>query len=130
MATVHNRTTMSLIALIDDSTDVIAVHRLFMELYGHQVVDAHDGAAGLRLIRETRPLIAFVDIGMPGLNGYEIAATVRDAGWPTYMVAVTAYGSDEDKRLAELSGFHEHLTKPPDPLALERAIERALSRAH
>ncbi len=89
---------------------------------GHEVRTAEDGPSALQVVRTVTPEIAFLDIGLPGINGYELARLLRGvpglADLP--IVAITGYAQDEDRRRALASGFTEHLAKP---LRLDRVIE-------
>jgi CheY-like chemotaxis protein len=78
---------------------------------------AHDGAEAYEVISRVRPQIAILDIGMPGLNGYELAARIRAQPWGEKMmlVAVTGWGDEEHKQATRAAGFNHHFTKPVDP---------------
>jgi CheY-like chemotaxis protein len=86
-------------------------------MYGHEVRVAHGGRPAVSILQTFRPDVAFVDIGMPDLNGYEVARAVRrDASTQgMHLVAITGWGQEEDKRRASAAGFDDHLTKPVDP---------------
>jgi two-component system CheB/CheR fusion protein len=88
------------------------------------VFQASDGADALRLFRRERPDVAIVDIGLPGMDGYEVARVIRgdDALKNAYLVALTGYALPEDVRRAEASGYQAHVAKPPSPGALEELI--------
>jgi two-component system CheB/CheR fusion protein len=90
---------------------------MLFESDGHEVHSAHDGAEALELISQTRPQIAILDIGMPGLNGYELAARIRAQPWGEKMmlIAVTGWGDERHKEATGAAGFNHHLTKPVDP---------------
>jgi PAS domain S-box-containing protein len=114
------------VLVIDDNNDAAHALRLLLENDGHEVRVAHDGAAGLALAREYRPEYLLLDIGLPRLSGYEIAATVR--GDPvlkqTTIVAITGYGEVHDRARTAAVGFDHHLTKPVEFSAL-REVFRA-----
>ena len=88
---------------------------------------AHDAASGLSAVQEFRPDIVFLDIGMPGMDGYEACRHIRQQ--PTdkavFLVAVTGWGQSHDKKLALDAGFDAHLTKPVDPAVLGRVLTGA-----
>ena len=87
----------------------------FLQRLGHQVEAEGDGAVGARRIVALRPELAFIDIGLPGLDGYQVAAQVRDAlGSSIFMVALTGYGQEEDQKRALAAGFDAHMAKPID----------------
>ena len=86
-------------------------------LEGHHVEVASDGVLGLELALSTRPDVALVDIGLPGLDGYQVAERVRAeaSGQNIFLVAVTGYGRSEDRDCAYRAGFDAHVVKPVDP---------------
>jgi PAS domain S-box-containing protein len=91
---------------------------------GHEVHEAADGLAGLDLAIQLQPDVALIDLGLPKLNGYEVARRIRLqlAGHPIRLVALTGYGLAEDRELAAHAGFDVHLVKPVDPRRLASAI--------
>ena len=111
------------ILIVEDSADSREVLRTALELGGHRVDAAADGPEGVALALEKRPAIALVDIGLPGLDGYEVARRIRGAlGRDVVLIALTGYGEAEDRRRAHEAGFDAHLVKPIDPTALAEAI--------
>ncbi|HUQ69317.1 MAG TPA: ATP-binding protein [Planctomycetaceae bacterium] len=102
------------ILVIDDQRDAVLTMERLLARLGHTVFTACNGEEGLRLAREKHPQIIFSDIGLPGINGYEVAQALRsDAGVDAaLLVAVTGYGQDEDVRRALAAGFDRHLVKP------------------
>jgi len=102
------------VLLVEDDRDARESLKSVLELAGHDVHVAEDGPSGLAAIQELAPDIALVDIGLPGLDGYEVARRVRaqpDGGEPV-LVAVTGYGSADDRERAQGAGFDVHLVKP------------------
>jgi two-component system CheB/CheR fusion protein len=91
---------------------------------GYEVHCAHDGRAGLEVIRRVRPNIAIVDIGLPGMDGYELGRHVRarEEHQDLYMVALTGYGRPSDRTAALEAGFNDHLIKPLHPDDLDRLL--------
>ncbi len=96
-----------------------------LELDGHQVIEAEEGCSGLRLLTSEAPDIAFIDVGLPGLDGYEVARRFRhegtSAGAPrndVLLVALTGYGTGSAVERSHRAGFDHHLIKPVDPDAL------------
>ena len=102
------------ILLVDDNEDAAESLALLLSLYGHEVRVEHGGVAGLAAAAALQPHAIFCDVGMPGMDGHEFASRLRrDARFAsTLLVAVTGWGSDEDRRRSRAAGFDEHLTKP------------------
>jgi signal transduction histidine kinase len=112
------------VLLIEDHADTRESLRLLLEQQGHEVEEAGDGIEGLEKLAATRPDVALIDVGLPGLDGYAIARAVRtraDVGAP-YLVAVTGYGQAADRRRALEAGFDAHLVKPVGADDLRRAL--------
>ena len=107
------------ILIVEDNPDARDALRVLLELEGHAVEAAGEGQEALELARAKDPDIALVDIGLPGIDGYEIARRVRarDARRPI-LIALTGYGQPEDRRRATEAGFDDMLVKPVDPGAL------------
>jgi PAS domain S-box-containing protein len=101
--------------IIEDNDDVSRAFSRLLELSGHQVAVARDGATGIELARQFHPDIVFCDIGLGGgMDGYDVARALRaeESTKSTYLVAVTGLGQDDDRRRAAAAGFDRHLTKP------------------
>ena len=112
------------VLLIDDNDDMRQTLAAALSIQGHEVSEAADGKTAVRLAGELRPDVAIVDIGLPEIDGYEVARQLK-ANADTArirLVALTGYGQQEDKQKAVEAGFDEHLTKPVDPEALEIAM--------
>ena len=109
------------VLVVDDNQDAAQALRLLLESEGHEVMLAADGPAGLSMAREHRPDVVLLDIGLPRLNGYEIATRIRaDPELKgTMLVAVTGYGQMHDRARASASGFDHHLVKPVEFSALQ-----------
>jgi CheY-like chemotaxis protein len=107
------------ILIVEDNPDARDALRVLLELEGHAVEAAGEGQEALELARAKDPDIALVDIGLPGIDGYEIARRVRarDARRPI-LIALTGYGQPEDRQRATEAGFDDMLVKPVDPGAL------------
>jgi PAS domain S-box-containing protein len=105
------------VLVADDNADAADTLAVLIGTYGHEVRVAHGGRPALSMMQTFRPDVAFVDIGMPDLNGYEVARSVRHDARDEEMrlVAITGWGQEEDKRRATEAGFDVHLTKPVDP---------------
>jgi signal transduction histidine kinase/ActR/RegA family two-component response regulator len=116
--------------IIDDEVDARESLGALLRMEGHDVLEAADGPAGLAQLASAQPEIALVDIGLPGMDGYEVARRVRaDSDRPLLLVAVTGYGQREDREKAYAAGFDAHLTKPFSYEELMRAVERIERRA-
>jgi signal transduction histidine kinase/CheY-like chemotaxis protein len=109
--------------VVEDGEDHRATMLMILEQLGHVAVGATDGPSGVRLALETRPHVAFVDIALPGFDGYEVARRVREAlGRDVLLVAVTGYGQREDRERSRLAGFDLHLVKPVDAEIIGRVM--------
>ncbi|MGE5739386.1 MAG: response regulator [Betaproteobacteria bacterium] len=118
------------ILVADDNRDAAASLATLLSLDGHEVSVAYDGRAALGSADTFRPDVALLDIGMPNLNGYEVARSIRAEAWGRSMmlVAVTGWGQSEDKRRAHEAGFDHHFTKPLDLVAFSTFLNDALAR--
>jgi CheY-like chemotaxis protein len=113
------------VLVAEDNPDAAEMMRVMLNLKGHEVRVASDGVAAVEIARAFRPHIAFLDIGMPRMDGYEAAQHVRRLfGNRITLVALTGWGQDEDKRRSREAGFDHHLTKPPEPEVLDALIAR------
>ena len=111
------------VLVADDNPDAAEMMRLMLQFNGHDVQVAADGLQAIALAERFEPQIAFLDIGMPQMDGYDAARAIRARLGPrVVLVAVTGWGQDEDKSRAREAGFDHHLTKPPEPEMLERLI--------
>jgi PAS domain S-box-containing protein len=115
------------VLLIDDSEDLLEMLRELLESYGHDVLTAVDGLEGVTCAAEQHPDIALIDIGLPGIDGFEVARRVRGSanGRAPYLIALSGYGSPEVKAKAEQAGFDMHMTKPVDLAALLELVAQA-----
>jgi CheY-like chemotaxis protein len=102
------------VLVVEDNDDSRATLEHLLRFDGFQVLTAADGKAGLELIRQERPDVALLDIGLPGMSGYEVAKQVRAEfdGQPIRLIALTGYGRAEDHTSVMAAGFDEHLVKP------------------
>jgi PAS domain S-box-containing protein len=112
------------ILVVDDNVDAAESLALLLQIGGHEVRTAHDGPAVLSLAKTYLPEIIFLDIGLPGMDGYEIARRLRQQGETAraLLVAVTGYGQEEDRRRSQEAGFDHHLTKPVNPQDLQSLL--------
>lgn len=102
------------VLLVDDNVDFIATMENLLKLVGHNVRIAHDGTAALKTAAEFAPEFVFMDIGMPGLNGYDVARLLRQQPGmdEVVLVAVTGWGGEKDRQMSRNAGFNYHLIKP------------------
>ena len=107
------------ILIVEDNDDAREALRMLLELDGHVVEAAAEGVQALEIVRAKDPDVALVDIGLPGIDGFEVARRARaaDAKRPL-LIALTGYGQPEDRRRASEAGFDSMLVKPVDPTAL------------
>ena len=112
------------ILVVEDNIDTAESFVALLEVQGHEIRVAPSGAAALDLASRFVPDVAFIDIGLPGLDGYEVARRLRALPdfRPTVLIALSGYGREEDKRRALEAGFDHHLTKPVDPTAIDRLL--------
>jgi CheY-like chemotaxis protein len=122
------------IMLVEDHPDAAESLGLLLELLGHRVSVFSEGDAALRAAHSDPPDIMVVDIGLPGIDGYEVARRVRrdPAVQHAVLIALTGYGCEDDRRESAAAGFDYHLVKPVEPRALENLVTqlgRPTSRA-
>jgi CheY-like chemotaxis protein len=112
------------ILIVDDNRDAAETLGEFLEGVGHQVGLAYDGPAGLALGTQLKPDVAILDIGLPVMDGYELAQQLRAAlgDWPMRIIAVTGYGQEGDRVASQKAGFAHHVVKPVDLDELLRLI--------
>jgi len=113
------------IVIVEDNVDVRDLLRLKLRKLGHSVDAVGDGDSGVRMIVETKPHMALIDIGLPKMDGYQVAAAVRSKlGSEIVLVAVSGFGQPEDKKKALDAGFDEHITKPAGVQDIEELLAR------
>lgn len=115
--------------MIEDNDDIRELLVQSLADTGHSASGAADGPSGLAALLTVGPDLAFVDVGLPGFDGYEVARRARAAGSRVRLIALTGYSRDEDKQLAVAAGFDEHLVKPPLDDDLQRSLARASAAA-
>jgi two-component system CheB/CheR fusion protein len=118
------RTPVKSVVLVEDQADARRMLQLLLESSGITVVAAENGAEGADLIERLHPDLALVDLGLPVMNGFDLARRIRQntANDSTRLVALSGYGQDSDVQAAMAAGFDAHFTKPPDPERLERLL--------
>jgi signal transduction histidine kinase/CheY-like chemotaxis protein len=111
------------VLLVEDSPDARRVMSVLLSRWGHEVAYAEDGPLGVAAAEVHRPEVALVDIGLPGMDGYEVARSIRGKlGTGVVLIALTGYGQPEDKERALQAGFDLHLVKPVQPELLARVL--------
>ncbi len=113
------------ILIVDDNEDLASLMSELLEDRGHKVETAHDGRTALDLATTFEPDIALLDIGLPGMDGYELARELRDLRQGIRLIAITGYAQETDRHRSHEAGFSGHLVKPVDPKTLARLIEDA-----
>ncbi|HWT70988.1 MAG TPA: ATP-binding protein, partial [Oxalicibacterium sp.] len=120
------------VLLVEDNEDSREMMSSLLRLKGFHVIEAANGADGLRLARQQRPHIAIVDIGLPDMDGYDVARRLRGSRTTSAirLVALTGYGQESDRKHALSSGFDRHLVKPVDTEVLLSTIAQLSASAH
>jgi PAS domain S-box-containing protein len=115
------------VLVVDDNVDAAESLAMVLRLSGHEVRTAYNGPAALAEARAATPDVVFLDIGLPGMDGFDVARQIREDQGLNHLriVAVTGYGQDEDRRRTQEAGFDFHLTKPVDPTQLDRLLSRS-----
>ncbi len=110
--------------VVDDNRDAADSLAMLLRLQGHEVRVAHDGPTALQMATDYRPEMVFLDIGMPGMDGYEVARRLRSQPGleSVRLAALTGWGQEEDRRRSKEAGFDQHLVKPPEPQALDEVL--------
>jgi CheY-like chemotaxis protein len=114
------------ILLVEDNVDAAEALAELLRLWGHEVTVAHDGLIALEAARDIRPEVVLLDIGLPGMDGYEVARALRTLGGldGVLLIALTGYGQDSDRHRSQLAGFDHHMVKPVDAHRLRQLIAR------
>ncbi len=120
------------VLLVDDWPDAAEAMAALTRLWGHDTRIAHDGTAALDLAAHYRPHVIFLDIGLPGIDGYQVARRLREnpSLHETFIVSVTGCADEEAQRLSREAGFDSHITKPVDPASLERLLASRREAQH
>ena len=118
------------VIVVDDNLDSATMIQALLERQGHVVCTARDGEHALSIVADFRPDVGIVDIGLPGLNGYELAQRLRSNEETSRMrlIALTGWGQQSDRQRAQQAGFDTHLTKPADPATILAAVDRGLPK--
>jgi CheY-like chemotaxis protein len=112
------------VLIIEDNQDAAEILREVLEMYEHEVAVAHSGPAGVQTARAFHPQVVLCDLGLPGMNGYEVASALRqDPETSTArLVALTGYSQADERERARASGFEVHLTKPVGLEEIQRVL--------
>src|SRR5688572_25818266 len=116
------------ILVVDDNLDSADSLGMLLRTLGNEVRTAHDGLEAVGVAAAFQPDVVLLDIGLPKMNGYDVARRVRDLrGEAVVLIAVTGWGQAEDRRLSKEAGFDHHLTKPINLDALRKLLTAARS---
>jgi len=131
-APVSNKPLSRRILLVDDNVDAAKTLKLLLAKDGHIVQVTYDGPSALKLAAEFRPDVVLLDIGLPRMDGYQVARRLRDDVQlkDTFMVALTGFGQEDDRRLAQEAGFDAHLLKPIRLEALRELLVQSSTAAN
>jgi signal transduction histidine kinase/ActR/RegA family two-component response regulator len=118
------------VLIVDDNLDACETLAMMLELLGQETRQAHEGTGALKAAQEYKPELIFMDIGLPGLTGHEIVERMRgELGMKdTYIVALSGYGTEEDRRKSLVAGFDNHFVKPLDPSSLPSVLAECEKR--
>jgi signal transduction histidine kinase len=117
------------ILIVDDNRLSSQSTAMLLRMAGHEVATAHDGVQGVEYARSFQPEVILMDIGLPQLNGYEAARDIRQESWGKniFLIAVTGFGQDEDRRRSLEAGFNYHFVKPIDVVELEKKLSELIA---
>ena len=112
------------ILVVDDNHDSALSLAMMLSIMGHETRTAHDGETAVSTAEAFLPDVVLLDIGLPKLNGYEVAQRIRESAWGTamFLIAVTGWGQDEDRQRSAEVGLNLHMVKPVEPAALEKLL--------
>ena len=117
------------VLVADDERDQVATLALLLIEEGHEVREVYRGSEVLRMVRDFDPDVALIDIGMPGMTGYDVAREIRQifGKQRPLLIAITGWKQSADRLLAKLAGFDHHVAKPYEPARLLALIEPILT---
>lgn len=112
------------ILVVDDNHDSALSLAMMLSIMGHETRTAHDGESAVATAESFLPEVVLLDIGLPKLNGYEVAQRIREQPWGTsmFLIAVTGWGQEEDRQRSSEVGLNVHMVKPVEPAALEKLL--------
>jgi PAS domain S-box-containing protein len=108
--------------IVDDNTDTVDSLAMLLRLAGYQVITATNGPAGLQAVLAESPDVVLMDLGLPGIDGFEVARRIREKTRAPILIAMTGYGQSTDRELSKEAGFEYHLVKPVDPVKLQNLL--------
>ena len=111
--------------VVDDNKDAAESMSMLLEMWGHDVAYAYDGPTALETAEQWQPEAVFLDIGLPGMDGYEVAERLRELphAKDAVLIAITGYGQEDDRLRSRQAGIDHHLVKPVAPDALRSLID-------
>jgi len=117
--------------VVDDNKDAAESMSMLLEMWGHEVAFAYDGPSALETAEQWQPEAVFLDIGLPGMDGYEVAERLRELpqAKDAVLIAITGYGQEDDRARSRRAGIDHHLVKPVAPDALRNLID-SLQQLH
>jgi CheY-like chemotaxis protein len=112
------------ILVVDDNPDSALSLAMMLSIMGHETRTAHDGESAVATAERFLPDVVLLDIGLPKLNGYEVAQRIRHSSWGSsmFLIAVTGWGQDEDRQRSSEVGLNVHMVKPVEPAALQKLL--------
>jgi CheY-like chemotaxis protein len=112
------------ILVVDDNHDSALSLAMMLSIMGHETRTANDGESAVTAAENFLPEVVLLDIGLPKLNGYEVAQRIREQAWGAsmFLIAVTGWGQEEDRQRSSEVGLNVHMVKPVEPAALERLL--------
>jgi CheY-like chemotaxis protein len=118
------------ILVVDDNHDSALSLAMMLSIMGHETRTAHDGESAVSTAESFLPEVVLLDIGLPKLNGYEVAQRIRENVWgrSMFLIAVTGWGQEEDRQRSSEVGLNVHMVKPVEPAALERLLTELRSK--
>jgi CheY-like chemotaxis protein len=118
--------------VVDDNKDAAESMSMLLEMWGHEVAYAYDGPSALETAEQWQPEAVFLDIGLPGMDGYEVAERLRELpqAKDAVLIAITGYGQEDDRQRSRRAGIDHHLVKPVAPDALRCLIDSLSLHLH
>jgi CheY-like chemotaxis protein len=124
----HEPASKRRLLVVDDNKDAAESMSMLLEMWGHEVAFAYDGPSALETAQQWQPEAIFLDIGLPGMDGYEVAERLRELpqSKDAVLIAISGYGQEDDRLRSRRAGIDHHLVKPVAPDALRSLIESLL----